>query len=258
MNRRVLCCILTFLPGIGLAAPAPDASRFSWEHLGAAAAGAAREPGSWGPLAAAVVIAAGGWDRQWQHSAAKHQYLFGEDAEERSNDLMAASSLLYGVSALLAKPADVGAAQVWEWRASNLAVMLADKALVDGLVGEWKSASGRDRPDGIADDAFPSRHSATVATQTSLTRRNLEHIDLDPDLRQLASLGLYGVDGLTALARIEADKHYPTDTLVGMALGSFLANFSYRLLLESPPSQDLSFALQPSAAGLALSTRLRF
>lgn len=258
MNKRQFFGVLTLLCGSSLTWQTQAAPLFSWERLSDASVRAAREPSTWAPLAAATVIAGGHWDKQWQRSAGKHQYVFGQDAEDMSNSLLGASTLLYGVSMLMAAPPDQDLGEALEWKASNVGVLLADKALVDGIVGEWKTRSGRDRPDGVADDSFPSKHSATTATQTTLTRRNLDYIDMNPGMRQLAKVGLYGIDGLTGIARIEADKHYPTDILVGMALGNFLANFSYNLFLEQPAPESYSFSLLPTQEGLTLNTRLSF
>ena len=42
-----------------------------------------------------------------------------------------------------------------------------------------------------------------------------------------ARVGLYGLAGTTAWARIEAEKHFPSDVLAGAALGNFFARFFY-------------------------------
>jgi len=235
-----------------------QAADLSWAGLGQAASRAAQEPSTWIPLATAGVVAAGGWDKPWQRSLGKHQYVFGQAAEDRSNQLVGLSTLLYAGTTLIASPQTESGFDTWQWRASNVAVMLTDKTLVDELVGEWKLRAGRDRPDGVADDSFPSKHNATAASQTTLTRRNLDYLELDDSWRQAATWGLYGLDGLTGLARMEANKHYPSDVLVGMALGNFLANFSFNLFLERPQDGAYSLSLSPSHEGAELQARVSF
>ncbi len=258
MKQQMRLLLLTLLYSQGLATPALAESFLSWSKLTDATVRAARHPSTWAPLAAAAVVGAGDWDHQWQRSASKHQYLFGDDAEDASDTLVTASTVLYGLSTLAAAPAGQGFQDSLGWKARNAAVLLVDKALVDEIVDEWKEASGRDRPDGIADDSFPSRHNGTAAVQNTLTRRNLDYIDMHPHLRTLAKAGLYGLDGLTGMARMEADKHYPTDVLVGMALGNFIANLSYNLFLESATPKTYSVTFVPTADSLMVTTQFAF
>ncbi len=259
MKQQARLMLLTFLCGMGLTVSASAESLFSWDKFSDATVRAATAPSTWAPLAAAAVVSVGDWDHQWQRSASKHQNLFGGDAEDTSNALVTASTVLYGVSTLAAAPAGQSFQDSLGWKARSAVVMLADKALVDEIVGEWKEASGRDRPDGIVDDSFPSKHNATAAVQNTLTRRNLDYIDMHPTLRTVAKVSLYGLDGLTGIARMEADKHYPTDVLVGMALGNFIANLSYNLFLESEtPQSSYSVAFVPTADSFMVTTQFVF
>lgn len=230
----------------------------SWEHWTHSADRAARDSGTWMPLAGAAVVAVGGWDRQWQRSLAKHQYLFDDDGEDASNRLIQAGTLLYATSVVFAAPEDTAFVDALDWKAANLATFVASKASVDELTGRMKPASGRERPDGVPDDAFPSRHSATSAAQTTLTRRNLDYIDMNPTVRDAAKIGLHALDGLTGLARIEADQHYPTDVLAGIALGNFISSFAFNLLLERDDPQPYELAVVPALNGYALQTRFAF
>lgn len=258
IQPRLFLSTLTLFSAIGITGPALAAPFFSWDHVSDATVRAARDPGTWAPLAAAAIVSAGDWDHQWQRSAGKHQTFFGGDAEDMSNTLVSVSTGLYALSALAAAPKGDTFNESLGWKATNVGVMLANKELVDVVAGEWKEASGRDRPDGISDDSFPSKHNATVAVQTTFTRRNLDYIDIDPTLRTFAKIGLYGIDGLTGIARMEADKHYPTDVLVGMALGNFLANLSYNLFLEKPAAQTYSVAFVPTSDSLMVTTQFTF
>ena len=81
---------------------------------------------------------------------------------------------------------------------------------------------------------------------------------MNPTLRDAAKIGLHALDGLTGLARVEADQHYPTDVLAGIALGNFVSSFAFNLLLErdEPPAYQLSMV--PALDGYALQTRIPF
>ena len=255
--RLLLAGVLLSISGICSAAPLGE-SLFSWDHWADSAGRAARDSGTWMPLAGAVVIAAGGWDHPWQRSLGKHQYLFGDDGEDASNQLLKASTVLYATSVVFAAPDDTAFTDALDWKAANIATFVAGKTSVDELTGRLKKISGRERPDGVEDDAMPSRHSATSAAETAMTRRNLDYIDMNPTLRDAAKIGLHALDGLTGLARVEADQHYPTDVLAGIALGNFVSSFAITLLLErdEPPTYQLSMV--PALDGYALQTRIPF
>jgi membrane-associated phospholipid phosphatase len=74
-----------------------------------------------------------------------------------------------------------------------------------------KSQISEMRPDRSNDQSFPSGHTAVAfASARYLDKRY-------PG--QVSPYLLYGAAGLTALARVQADKHYWKDTLAGGALG---------------------------------------
>ncbi|PNF78901.1 phosphatidic acid phosphatase [Stutzerimonas stutzeri] len=255
--RLVLAAAIALLSG-ACSAETLGENLMSWDHWTDSAGRAARDNATWMPLAGAAVIAAGGWDRQWQRSLAKHHYLFGEEGEDASNRLLQAGTLLYATSLVFAAPAETPFTDALDWKAANLGAFVASKASVDELAGRLKLASGRERPDGVPDDAFPSRHSATSAAQNTLTRRNLDYIEMDATLRDAAKIGLHTLDGLTGLARIEADQHYPTDVLAGIALGNFVSSFAFNLLLERGDPQSYQFNVVPALDGYALETHFTF
>lgn len=258
-GARHLLLGASLLAGSSLSMATPLADQLlSWDHWTDSAGRAARDSGTWAPLAGAALIAAGGWDHQWQRSLARHQYLFGDDGEAASNHLLTAGTVLYATSVVFAAPADTAFTDALDWKAANLATFVASKASVDELSGRFKELSGRERPDGVPDDAFPSRHAATSAAQTTLTRRNLDYIDMDPRLREAARIGLHALDGLSGLARIEADQHYPSDVLAGIALGNFVSSFAFNLLLQQGAAQDYQLAVVPALDGYALQTRFAF
>lgn len=254
-SRRLLIAALLLQAGACWAAPHSD-SLLSWEHWKDSAQRAASDSGTWMPLAGAAVIAAGGWDDQWQQSLSRHGPLFRDEGEAASNHLLQLGTALYATSVVFAAPENTAFDDSLDWKLTNLATFVASKSSVDELTGAFKQASGRERPDGVPDDAFPSRHSATSAAQTTLTRRNLDYIGMNPTLRDAAKVGLHALDGLTGLARVEADQHYPTDVLAGIALGNFVSSFAFNLLLE--PGQDYQLSVVPALDGYALQTQFAF
>ena len=228
-------------------------STLSWDKTADAAKRAAMAPETWGPLAGAAVIAAADRDHAWQDSLHKHQPIFGSNAEDASNNLKSASTALYAVTTVFAQPAESSTQEALEWKALNVATYAVSREVTDGIVNTTKEWSGRDTPNGQQDDAFPSSHAAITTLQTGMARRNLDYINMNDNWRVAAKAGLYTIDGLEALSRVEADKHYPTDVLVGMALGNFISNFAFNLLLDRPSPLGVgNLALIPTGDGALL------
>ncbi|MEE9099796.1 MULTISPECIES: phosphatase PAP2 family protein [Pseudomonas] len=248
MMKPTLLTALTLAVTTGLLGCA-GAPQMSWSRVGDSAQRAAVSPDVWAPVAGAAVIAAGNWDHKWQRSASDHDWFFGGDANQAADRMLNLATGLSVATALVAAPKEADTEEKWSWRGRNLALLAADRYAVTGFVEEAKEWSGRERPDGVPDDSFPSKHTAVTAVHTSFTRRNLDYIDMDPTLRYTAKAGLYTLDGLTALARVEGDKHYPTDVLVGMAVGNFFANFTYNLFLEGPERDRYNLTVVPETGG---------
>lgn len=73
------------------------------------------------------------------------------------------------------------------------------------------------RPDRSDDKSFPSGHTAVAFASARYLDKRYSG--------QVSPYLLYGAAGLTALARVQADKHYWKDTIAGGALGYAWAEF---------------------------------
>ena len=73
--------------------------------------------------------------------------------------------------------------------------------------------------------SFPSGHTSAVAVNSILTRRNIEYLNLSPFAEGSLNIALSSMTLATGWARIEGAKHYPTDILIGAALGNFVGAF---------------------------------
>jgi hypothetical protein len=93
---------------------------------------------------------------------------------------------------------------------------------------------------------------------TRLASRNLRSIDMPAGARRTLDVGLYALTLGTSWSRIEAGWHFPADTLVGMALGNFLASFVNDAFLGlDPAGTSLTVAATPDGAILQWRTRWR-
>jgi membrane-associated phospholipid phosphatase len=93
------------------------------------------------------------------------------------------------------------------------------------------------RPDGSGNDSFPSGHTAIAFAAARF---------FDKRYATEASPYLYAAAGLTAIARVKADKHYAKDVVAGAALGYASAEYF------SSPLSGGKVSFMPARTGFAL------
>ncbi|MCU0758097.1 MAG: phosphatase PAP2 family protein [Steroidobacteraceae bacterium] len=194
-----------------------------WSRLRDAAVNAATDPRVWVPLAGAAALQVGDADREISDWAREHAPVFGSarSAEDWSDRLRIASAVAYAGTVL----ATAGSEDPGEWLADKTRGVLGGVgalALTSGAVLALKSTTGRERPNGEDDESFPSGNTATTAVLNQLSLRNLQSIEVGGGARRALALGLDGLTVATAWSRVEAGAHYPSDTLVSMAISHFI------------------------------------
>jgi membrane-associated phospholipid phosphatase len=100
-----------------------------------------------------------------------------------------------------------------------------------------KSLIHEQRPDGSGNDSFPSGHTAIAFAAARF---------IDKRYAPEASPYLYAAAGLTALARVKADKHFTKDVVAGAALGFASAEYFTR------PIAGGAVSLMPGKSGFAV------
>ncbi|HEV8695824.1 MAG TPA: phosphatase PAP2 family protein [Lysobacter sp.] len=260
LSRWLLCGVLTVCGASGCAT-LPDGSAWGesatltpgWERIRTSAIHAAKDPHVWVPLAGAVVFQVGDLDREVSDWAQRETPVFGSarNAERWSDDLRTASSMAYAVTVLLTPSGD----EPDEWlrnKAKGLAVGVAARAVTSGVTQGLKHGVGRERPDGSDRLSFPSGHSSASAVNTQLASRNLRAIEMSDGTRRVLDIGLLTLTVGTSWARIEAGKHYPSDTLFGMALGNFFAAFINDAFLGAPADRRRGVMIEALPGGAAI------
>jgi membrane-associated phospholipid phosphatase len=216
------------------------------------------DPGTWVPLAAAILIAVTNSDSKIQNWASENNPIFGsqENAKKYSDGLVTASAICYFTSLALTPDDD----QVSSWLANKTkglavggAAMLSTQIVTQSI----KSTSDRERPDGSDTRSFPSGHTSTSAVNVALTNRNLEYFYFDPPIENSLKIGMNTLTLATGWARIEADKHYPIDILMGAALGNFFGVFFNDSFLGRF-SNDINLTSNISLNNVYLNLRIRF
>ncbi len=230
-----------------------------WEHVRHAAVEAARDPWVWAPLAGAAGLQIDGWDRRVSDWAVRETPLYGSrgNAETWSDDLRDAAALAEAATSLLAPSGDDPGTWVAN-KSRGFALDLAAIGAASGITHVLKTTTGRTRPSGTNDESFPSGHTSAAATLDRLAARNLDYFSMHTATRQGFTYGLDALTIATAWARVESGAHYPSDTLVSIALGNYCANFFRHAFTKLDGSGLQDFAVVPARDGVLLRYDARF
>jgi membrane-associated phospholipid phosphatase len=175
-----------------------------------------------------------------------------------SQNMKSAKALVLSFAVSMAGVANAGGVQTWGHVSDALAVGLpllaAGTAFGKGdsqgvkeltyslgatlaATTALKSLIHEQRPDGSGNDSFPSGHTAIAFAAARF---------IDKRYAPEASPYLYAAAGLTALARVQADKHFTKDVVVGAALGYASAEYFTR------PIAGGAVSLMPGKSGFAV------
>ncbi len=227
-----------------------------------AARTAALDPWTWGPLAGAGLLTFSDWDQDLSEWARRETPVFGSEknAKDTGGTLLSVTHDAFLLSAV-ATPSGDEALPWTRYKLQGLAVEWGATVVTSRLTSELKSVTGRARPNtpsGGSGRSFPSTVATDAFTFTALSRRNLDSIGLPPvaDIALRTGLGITAAGA--AWARVEAGAHYPTDVLVGAALGNFIACFLHDAFLGLPDSVRLTAFVEPGAGEYAVGLTFSF
>jgi membrane-associated phospholipid phosphatase len=213
------------------------------------------------PVAGAVVFSINGYDKKVSNWATKHHPIFGSEQNARNaSDYLSIPLPVEAVVTALATPSGDDAKDWASSKLKGIAVEGAAVAVTEGVTSLMKDTINRTRPDGRG-ASMPSGHSSLAFSVATLSNRNLESIPLSQEVRLPLQIGNILLATSVAWARVEGRNHYPSDVLVGAALGHFLSAFIHDaflglskdkwFLVISPLKRgamaELRFALQSSA-----------
>lgn len=233
--------------------------RPGWSRVAAAAAGSMASPAFWLPLAGAAVFQIDGWDRKVSNWARRRTPVFGseQNAVEWSDRLRSASAFAWAATAV-ATPGGPDATGWLEDKTGGALVGLAAIGATDEESALLKNTAARERPNGQDTQSMPSSHASRSAVLTELGRRDLQWLDMSDGTRWALDTGLTALTLGTAWARVEAGFHYPSDTLVGMAIGNFNGAFFDDALLGSPQRARPALAIEPERGGATIEVRISY
>jgi membrane-associated phospholipid phosphatase len=230
-----------------------------WGRVGQAALDAATAPATWGPAVGALVFQVGHADRGVAEWASKNTPVYGSqrNAGNRSDDLLGAAGMVWAASALVA-PSGEASEQWIISKTGGVGVEAGAGVLMQGTVDYLKHATDRTRPNGYDRESFPSGHSAGSALFMTLTSKNLEAYGWSDSALVASRLGLGVMTAATAWARVEANQHYPSDVLAGIAIGHFFGAFFTDAFLGMDNPRNTLVVFEPSRKGAVAMVRFNY
>lgn len=226
------------------------------ERLGTAALDALTSPGTWLPLAGAAVLQIDDWDGRISDWAVKTTPIFGsnqkaEDAVGWTGNL---SDALWLASAAVTPSGD----EAGDWcidKAKGFAVGMGARVTTLVTTDLLKDATGRTRPNGTDDKSMPSQHASGTSVDATLTICNVGATTWPVPVKYAVDSGVVGLAALSSWSRVEAGAHFPSDVLVGAALGHFFGRFFDEAFLRLPQGVALEPLLSSDTWGLTLTLR---
>lgn len=183
---------------------------------------AALDPNTWIPLAAAALIAGTDTDEDISDWATDHNPVYGsQSAAQDASDLFRGTLAASAVTVSFMAPG-VGSGLL-SGSMGNLAIAATAAYTTSFITSDLKNSSGRVRPNGFSDSSFPSSHTSAASTYAAISSYQVKNMPISAGASTAWSIGFRSLAIATGWARVEANAHYPTDVLVGYALGNFTA-----------------------------------
>ncbi len=216
---------------------------------------AVKSPYVWAPAAGAAVISLSGVDDDISQWASRTNPVFGSKANaSRTSDILrdisrVASASSVGLNLLFAKNF-----QALQIPALQTAAAYGAITINDDITCFSKTHVGRERPDSDDTRSFPSGHTSTAAVNNMLAAKNIEQLNIPKPNLYLLQGGLAAMTAATGWARIEGKHHYPTDVLIGAALGNFMGIFLTELFVPSWEEQRIkvSYDSEKKSVGVGI------
>ena len=229
------------------------------ERVGRAASNAFFDLQTLIPAAGALAFSIDDWDEKASNWATDHNPIFDSagDAEDASDTLV---NVLIAETVITTFATPSG--DDWgQWTASKLkglGVELFAVGTATGVTELLKKRVDRRRPDDSDDESFPSGHATSAFSLSTLSNRNLDSIDMPKKLRRTLQVGNLLMATGVGWARVEGNKHYPSDVLAGAALAHFFTAFIHDAFLGLPEDDGFHFIIFPQNGGAAAQVSIAF
>lgn len=230
-----------------------------WEKIQNAAYNAATAPETWVPLSGALLVRITGTDHDISQWAIKRTPVFGSqnNATSISDHLLNFSLYTYISSALFAP----GGEKFGNWiyaKTKGYSVGVISYFTTRGITDYLKTETDRLRPDKTNNKSFPSGHTSKTSTYLTLAVRNLESYPYFSKYPLTLHAGHAILTAAAGWSRIEAGRHYPTDVLVGAALGNFVGIFLNDAFIGIEHTHDIDLNMSLDQNSYILNLQVKF
>jgi membrane-associated phospholipid phosphatase len=230
-----------------------------WKRIPQAAKRALFDPVTWVTAAGAAVFTIDDFDQKTSDWAVKYAPVFGTEENAReATEILVGTLEAEVLATLLLTPSGDDARQWTFSKARGLAVEWAALSATSFATNQIKNETDRERPDQSDDRSFPSSGASSAFAAARLSNRNLDSITMKPWVRTTLKTGNIVLASAAAWARVEGQKHYPSDVLAGACLGNFVTAFIHDAFMNLPEDTDFSFYLEPSPHGFYASVSWDF
>lgn len=212
-----------------------------FERIPQAALHALLDPQTLVPAAGALLMKVDNWDQKVSDWAGQHHPIFGSERGARNaSDIIYTASYVeaYGTSFATLSGED---SKDWEKaKAKGIGVELLAFGLTGGTTFLLRQTTHRTSPDGTSNYCFPSGHETLGVGNFTFSNRNLDYIAISDETRTPIQAGNIALGAILGWARVEGRAHFPTDVLVGAALGHFINAFIYDAFMGLPKGYGIS------------------
>jgi membrane-associated phospholipid phosphatase len=231
----------------------------SLKRVGQAAKNAVLDPVTWISAGGAAIFAIDDFDEKTSDWATEHTPIFGsvERAATISDDINDVLEAEVLATALLTS----SGSKIPQWGLSKVRGGLVEYGAleaVSALTSFGKSATDRLRPDETDRRSFPSAAASKAFATVRLSNRNVDSIEMPPWLRTSIKTGNLIAASGSAWARVEGNRHYPSDVLAGACLGNFVTTFIHDAFMNLPEDESFSFYIEPAPRHVFVSISFEF
>lgn len=186
----------------------------------------ATAPQTWAPLAVAALLQVDHLDARASAWSRDHAPVFGSSGgADRASDRLANAAAATCAVSILAVPSGTTPGAWTLNKAKGGVLDLAATLAALGVAGGLKVTTGRTRPDGTDHRSLPSGHATRASVLSTLAQRNARAALGNGTAARAAGVATFALAAACAWSRVEAGRHYPSDALVGFAIGQAAGAF---------------------------------
>ncbi len=211
------------------------------------------------PLAGAAVFTIDSYDRKVSNWARRRTPIFGSNTAAANAYSPLRTSIEYEwFATLFATPSgenikDIVSSKLKGWAVGWVALEATSKTTTF-----IKEQTGRTRPNHGDNLSFPSSGASVPFTYSTLANRNLDSVALPEEVKVPLKIANILLASTTAWSRVEAGDHFPSDVLVGAALGHFISAFTYDAFMGLPERRGFLFNISPLKRGATVGLTYAF